>query len=73
MEAISNFAELFQLNDGGRSLFGMLQEKMRTLKIRDSEDRQIFEQFCCKGKERNAVLSGEKGEQGKRRLSLFLF
>lgn len=42
MEAISNFPELFQLNDGGRSLFGMLQEKIRTLKIRDSEDRQIF-------------------------------
>lgn len=42
MQAISNFAELFQLNDGGKSLFGMLQEKIRTLKIRDSEDRQIF-------------------------------
>lgn len=54
--------ELFQLNDGGRSLFGMFQEKMRTVKFNKVKTDNFWEQFCYKEKERNVVIVGEEGE-----------
>lgn len=50
------------MNDGGRSLTGMFQEKIKTVKFETMKIGNFLEQFCYKGKERNAAVTGGEGE-----------
>ena len=51
----------------------MIQEEMRAMKLETVKTDNFLEQFCSKGKEKNAMVAGEKGQKHQRKLSLFLF